>query len=144
MCLSVRRSFLVFLSLLFLSVFYLFSSPHSTCSLPGTPSSMSSPPRVETTALTQNEECCPMAIYNPLSRQQGKRPSFRICVGFSCIADFVSRFSSRSMHAEVAAHSSVTWRSFDETFIEELSSSQEVGFQSSRRFAWILQWASTV
>ena len=45
------------------------SPPHSTWSLPGAPSSMSTPLRVETTALTKNEECCAMAIYNPLTEQ---------------------------------------------------------------------------
>ena len=65
-CLSVRWLFLVCLS------------PFSLCRLPllfhtlpalllGTPSSMSTTPRVKTTALTQNEEYCPMAIYNPLT-----------------------------------------------------------------------------
>ena len=34
------------------------SLPHSTCSLPDIPSSMSTPPRVKTTALTQNEQYC--------------------------------------------------------------------------------------
>ena len=67
MCLSVRWSFLVSLSLLCLFFFSTSSLPHSTCSLPGTPSSMSSPPGVETTALTQNEEYCLMAMYNPLT-----------------------------------------------------------------------------
>ena len=35
------------------------SLPHSACSLPGTPSLMSSPPWVQTTALTQNESIAP-------------------------------------------------------------------------------------
>ena len=33
----------------------------------GTPSSISSPPRVKTTALTHNVEYCPVAIHNPLT-----------------------------------------------------------------------------
>ena len=41
--------------------------PHSTCSLPGTPSSMSTPPRVKTAAPPHNEECCTMAIYHHLT-----------------------------------------------------------------------------
>ena len=45
----------LFLSLVSLRLLPL-SLPHSTCSWPGTPSSMSTPPRVKTTALTQNEE----------------------------------------------------------------------------------------
>ena len=44
-----------------------FSLSLSTCSLSGTPSSMSSPPRVKTTALTHDEKYCPVAIYNPLT-----------------------------------------------------------------------------
>ena len=44
-----------------------FSLSQSTCSLSGTPSSMSSPPRVKTTGLTHNEEYCSMAIYHPLT-----------------------------------------------------------------------------
>ena len=46
------------------------SLPHSTWSLPATPSPMSTPRRVKTTALTQNEEYCPMAIYNSLTKTQ--------------------------------------------------------------------------
>ena len=49
-----------------------FSLSQSTCSLSGTPSSMSSPPRVKTTALTQNEEYCSMAIYSPLTGYEPK------------------------------------------------------------------------
>ena len=73
-CLSVRWLFLVclfwFVVLLFLSVVYLFSS--TTCTVPGTPSSMSTPPRVKTAALTQNEEYCPMAMYHPLTGYEPK------------------------------------------------------------------------
>ena len=43
------------------------SLPHSTCTLPGTPSSMLTPPRVKTTAPSHNEEYCPMAIYHPIT-----------------------------------------------------------------------------
>ena len=49
-----------------------FCLSQSTCSLSGTPSSMSSPPRVKTTALTHNEEYCPVAIYNPLTGYEPK------------------------------------------------------------------------
>ena len=42
------------------------SLPHSTRSFSGTPSSMSTPPRVKTTALTENEEYCTMAIFKIL------------------------------------------------------------------------------
>ena len=35
---------------------------------------MSSPPRVKATALTQNEEYCPLAIYNPLTGYEPKHP----------------------------------------------------------------------
>ena len=48
------------------------SLPHSTCSLPGTPSPMSTPPRVNTTALTHKEEYCPMAIYHLLTGYEPK------------------------------------------------------------------------
>ena len=61
MCLSVRWSFLVSLCLLF-SPSSASSLPHSTCSRFGNPSSMSTPPRVKTTALMQNEEYRSMAI----------------------------------------------------------------------------------
>ena len=40
---------------------------HSTCTLPSTSSPMSTPPRDKTTALTQNEEYCTLAIYNLLT-----------------------------------------------------------------------------
>ena len=65
MCLSVRWSFLISLSCF--SPSSTSSLSHSTSSLSGTPSTMSIQPRVKTTALTQNEEYCPMAIYNPLT-----------------------------------------------------------------------------
>ena len=55
------------LSLSWFSPTSTFSLSQSTCSLSGTPSSMSSPPRVKTTALTHNEEYCPVAIFNPLT-----------------------------------------------------------------------------
>ena len=48
------------------------SLPHSSCSLLGTPSSMSTTPRVKTTAVTQNEEYCTIAIYNPLTGYEPK------------------------------------------------------------------------
>ena len=57
----------VFVSLLFISHFYIFSLSLSTCSLFCTTSTMSSPPRVKTTALTHNEEYCTVAMYNPLT-----------------------------------------------------------------------------
>ena len=44
-----------------------FSLSQSTCSLSRTPASMSSPPRFKTTALRQNQEYCPVAIFNPLT-----------------------------------------------------------------------------
>ena len=43
---------------------FTYSLPHSTCSLPGTPSSMSTPPRVKTAAPPHKE---PMAIHHPLT-----------------------------------------------------------------------------
>ena len=43
------------------------SLPHSTCTLPGTPSPMSMTPRVETAAHPHNEESCPMARNHPLT-----------------------------------------------------------------------------
>ena len=51
-----------------------FSPSQSTCSLSRTPSSMSSPPRVKTTALTHNEKYCPMAIYHPLTPRDQPEP----------------------------------------------------------------------
>ena len=58
-----ERAFVVSscLSLSCFSPFSTSSLSYSTCSLPATPSSMSSPPRVKTTALTQNEESGPLA-----------------------------------------------------------------------------------
>ena len=72
MCLSVRWLFLVCLYLLFLSLFYLASFTDFLFSVRHTPSSMSSPPRVKTTALTQNEEYFTVAIYNPLTGYEPK------------------------------------------------------------------------
>ena len=63
-CFSVRLlSLRVCLSLLFLSP-STFSLPQYTCSLSGTPSSMSLPPRGKTTALTHNDDYCTVVIYN--------------------------------------------------------------------------------
>ena len=70
MCLSVRWSFLVSLSCF--SPSSTSSLSYSTCSLPSTPSSMSSLPRVKTTALTQNEEYCPVAKNSPLTGYEPK------------------------------------------------------------------------
>ena len=68
-CHMFERAFVVSscLSLSCFSPSSTFSISQSTSSLSGTPSSMSSPPRVKTTALTHNEEYCPMAMYNPLT-----------------------------------------------------------------------------
>ena len=49
-----------------------FSLSRSPCSLSGTPSSVSSPPRVKTTALTHNEEYCPVTIFSPLTGYEPK------------------------------------------------------------------------
>ena len=49
------------------SLSFTSSLSHSTCALPATPSSMSTPLRVKTVALPQNEEYCPVAIYNPFT-----------------------------------------------------------------------------
>ena len=70
MCLElVGRSLFLSLSLVSLRLLpLLFHTPP----VPGTPSSMSTPPRVKTTAHTQNEEYCPMAIYNPLTGYEPK------------------------------------------------------------------------
>ena len=73
MCLSVRWLFLVRLSscLSFsLSCFSPSSTsslPYSTCTVPGTPSPMSTTMRVKTAAPTHNEEYCYVAIYHPLT-----------------------------------------------------------------------------
>ena len=73
-CLMFERAFVVS-SCLSLSCFSPTSTlplSQSTCSLSGTPSSMSSPPRVKTTALTHNEEYCSVAIYNLLTGYEPK------------------------------------------------------------------------
>ena len=62
-----RALFVLVLSPFSLSLTSTFSLSLSTCSLSCTTSTMSSPPRVKTTALTHNEEYCPVAIYNPLT-----------------------------------------------------------------------------
>ena len=62
------------LSFFCFSLSFTSSLPHPTCTLPGTPSSMSMPPRVKTTALSHNEENCSMAIYHPLT-QSVRTPS---------------------------------------------------------------------
>ena len=49
------------------SLSFTSSLPHSTCTLPGTPSPMSITPTDEAAALTHNEEYCPMAIWHPLT-----------------------------------------------------------------------------
>ena len=49
-----------------------FSLSQSTCSLSGTSSTMSPPTRVETTALTHNEEYCSVAFFNPLTSYEPK------------------------------------------------------------------------
>ena len=65
-CLSVRCLFLF--CLLALPLALLLSLSLSTCSLSCSSTSMSSkPPRNKTTALTHNEECCPVAIHNPFA-----------------------------------------------------------------------------
>ena len=67
-CLSVRCLFSFCLPSLSLSRAATFSLSLSTCSLSCSSTSMTSePPRIETTALTQNEEYCPVEIYNPLT-----------------------------------------------------------------------------
>ena len=73
-CLSVCCLFVSLSCCSFLLLFptSTLSLSKSTCSLSGTPSSMSSPPRVKTTALTHNEEYCPVAIYKPLTGYEPK------------------------------------------------------------------------
>ena len=70
-----ERAFVVssWLSLFSVSLTSTSSLSLSTCSLSRTPSStMPSPPRVKTTALTHNEEYCTVAIYNPLTGYEPK------------------------------------------------------------------------
>ena len=56
-----------------LSLAPLLSLLLSTCSLSGSPASMSSEtPRIKTIALTHNEEYCPVAIHNPLTGYEPK------------------------------------------------------------------------
>ena len=67
MCLSVRWSFLVFSLSVFLSVIHIFSSTLYLFSARHSIFNVDNAPRVKTTALTQNEEYCSVAIYNPLT-----------------------------------------------------------------------------
>ena len=62
-----RALFVLVLSPFSSSLTSTFSFSLSTCSLSCTTSTMSSPPRLKTTAPTHNEEYCPVAIYNPLT-----------------------------------------------------------------------------
>ena len=65
---SMMSHVVLVLSLFSLFLTCFFSLTLSTCSLTCTSTStMSSPPRVKTTALTHNEEYCTVAIYNPLT-----------------------------------------------------------------------------
>ena len=66
-CHMFERAFVVCVCLFTVSLPLVpFLFPQSTCSLSGTPSSISSPLKVKTIALTQNEEYCSMKIFNPL------------------------------------------------------------------------------
>ena len=69
-----ERSFVVSscLSLSCFSPSSTFSLSQSTCSMSGTPYSMSLPRRVKTTALTHNDGYCTMAIYNALTGYEPK------------------------------------------------------------------------
>ena len=70
-----------------------FSLSQPTCSLSGTPASMSSPPRVKTTALTHNEEYCPVAIYSPLTTERQERCSRGNAESHSILTELRKRFS---------------------------------------------------
>ena len=63
-----RALLVLVLSPFSLSLSSTFSLSLSTCFLSCTTSTMSSSPRVKTTALTHNEEYCTVAIYNPLTK----------------------------------------------------------------------------
>ena len=67
-----RALLVLVLSPFSLSLTSTFSLSQSTCSLSGTPPSMSLPPRVKTTALTHNEKYCPVAKNNPLTGYEPK------------------------------------------------------------------------
>ena len=67
-----RALFVLVLSPFSLSLTSTFSLSLSTCSLSCTTSTMSSPPRIKTTAPRHNEEYCPVAIYNPLTGYEPK------------------------------------------------------------------------
>ena len=67
MCVWAFVGGLLSFSLTCFSPSFTSSLPHSTWSLPGTPSSMSTTPRVKTAAHPHNEEYCSMATYNPLT-----------------------------------------------------------------------------
>ena len=66
-CLIVRWLLVFVLSFSCFSPLFISSLPHSTCTLPSTPSPMSTTPRELTTAPSHNEEYCPMAIYHHLT-----------------------------------------------------------------------------
>ena len=94
-----ERAFVVSscLSLSCLSAISTLSLSQSTCSLSGTPSSMSSPPRVQTTALTHNEEYCPVAIYNPLT---GYEPKLLDNFDYSETSAKIFQYESRDIDTE--------------------------------------------
>ena len=58
---------------------------------------MSSPPRVKTTALTQNEEYCPVAIYNLLT---GYEPKFPDNFDYSETSAMIFQDESSDIHTE--------------------------------------------
>ena len=66
-CVIVRWLFVFVLSFSCFSPLFISSLPHSTCTLPSTPSPMWTTPRELTTAPSHNEEYCPMAIYHLLT-----------------------------------------------------------------------------
>ena len=69
-CSIVRWLVVLVLSVSCFSPLFTSSLPHSTCTLRGTSSPMSTTPRDKTAACSHNEEYCPMAIYRPLTPQR--------------------------------------------------------------------------
>ena len=105
LCHMFERAFVVSscLSLSCLSLTSTFPLSQSACSLSGTQSSMSSPPRVKTIALTHKEEYCPVAIYNPLTspRHQLRRVLLAASPIFTHVVDvFFEWFDFDHVHLQ--------------------------------------------
>ena len=93
------------------------SLPHSTCTLPGTPSSMSKPPSTKSPGHPQNEYYCLVAIYNPLT---GYEPELLDDFHFSETTEII--FRDESIDTDTEPSYSCDAELDDETIGKALSS----------------------